>query len=340
MGQVFNLRPIFNRPAEAGYKPRPRGHPGCNPAPLAMTHRSGFVSIIGRPNAGKSTLLNALTGNKLAIVSDKPQTTRTAIQGVVTEPGAQIVFIDTPGIHKSDTLINRRMMDTVRAAVEERDLLLFVADASVPMSAADRDAVDLARKIPAPVFLLLNKIDRVPDKRALLPFIENYKQLHDFAEYFPISAEKGDGLGDLRKAIVARLPEGPKYFPDDYLTDQPERFMAAEIVREKILAATRQEVPHAIAVMVETWEDNPKLLRIAATVYVERAGQKAIVIGARGATLKSIGSAARLELEATFSKKVFLELFVKVRPGWREDPAFLNAIDWRSMTGDSPAIME
>ena len=305
--------------------------------PPAEIYRSGFVSIVGRPNAGKSTLLNALTGSKLAIVSDKPQTTRTTIQGVVTEAHAQIVFIDTPGIHKSSTMINRRMMDTVRAALEERDLLLFMADASVPMTAADRDAVDLTRMIPAPVFLVLNKIDRISDKRALLPLIESYKQLHDFAEYFPISAEKGDGLDDLRRAIVARLPEGPKYFPDDYLTDQPERFMAAEIVREKILAATRQEVPHAIAVMVDNWEDNPKLLRIAATVYVERPGQKAIVIGTRGATLKSIGSEARLELESTFSKKVFLELFVKVRANWREDPTFLNAIDWRTITGDSPA---
>ena len=306
----------------------------------SLTHRSGFVSIAGRPNAGKSTLLNALTGNKLAIVSDKPQTTRTAIQGVVTEPGAQIVFIDTPGIHRSGTLINRRMMNTVRAAIEERDLLLFVADASVPITAADRDAVDLARKISAPVFLVLNKTDRVSDKRALLPLIESYKQLHDFAEYFPISAATGEGLGELRKSIVARLPEGPKYFPDDYLTDQPERFLAAEIVREKILAVTRQEVPHAIAVVVEKWEDNPKLLRIAAIVYVERAGQKAIVIGARGGTLRDIGRQARQELESMFSKKIFVELFVKVRPGWREDPAFLNAIDWRMMTGDSPTIME
>jgi len=306
----------------------------------AMTHRSGFVSIIGRPNAGKSTLLNALAGAKLAIVSEKPQTTRTTVQGVVTEPDAQIVFMDTPGIHKSDTMINRRMMDTVRGALEERDLVLFVADASVPVAASDRDAVDLVRKIPAPVFLVLNKIDRISDKRALLPLIESYKQLHDFAEYFPVSAATGDGLDILQRSIVARLPEGPSYFPDDYLTDQPECFMAAEVVREKILAATRQEVPHAIAVVVEQWEDKPRLLRIAATVYVERPGQKAIVIGSRGATLRNIGSEARLELKSTFSKEVFLELFVKVRPGWREDPAFLNAIDWRTMTGDSPATME
>ncbi|MGA2186113.1 MAG: GTPase Era [Bryobacteraceae bacterium] len=303
-------------------------------------HRSGFVSIIGRPNTGKSTLLNALTGSKLAIVSEKPQTTRTSIQGVVNEPGAQIVFIDTPGIHKSDTLFNRRMMETVRAAVDERDLVLFMADASAPMTAADREAVDLARKVRAPTFLLLNKIDRVDDKRALLPLIETYQKLYDFAEYFPISAATGDGLDQLRRAIVARLPEGPHYFPPDYLTDQPERFLAAEIIREKILCTTRQEVPHAIAVLIEKWEDTGKLLRIAATIYVERPGQKAIVIGAKGAMLKSIGSQTRVEIEALFSKKVFLELFVKVRSGWREDPTFLNAIDWRSMTGDSSAIME
>ncbi len=307
---------------------------------LMPEHRSGFVSIIGRPNAGKSTLLNALTGSKLAIVSEKPQTTRTSIQGVVNEPGAQIVFIDTPGIHKSDNLFNKRMMETVRASVDERDLILFVADAAAPVTAADREAVDLARKISSPVFLLLNKIDRIADKRTLLPLIEQYRQLHDFAEYFPVSAIAGDGLDALRKAIVARLPEGPQYFPPDYITDQPERFLAAEIIREKILAAARQEVPHSIAVLVDNWEDNSKLLRIAATIFVERAGQKAIVIGAKGAMLKSIGTGARMEMESLFSKKVFLELFVKVRAGWREDPAFLNAIDWRSMTGDSSAIME
>lgn len=303
-------------------------------------HRSGFVSIIGRPNAGKSTLLNALAGSKLAIVSSKPQTTRTSIQGVVNEPDAQIVFIDTPGIHKSDTLFNKRMMETVRSSLDERDLVLFVADASLPVTAADREAVDLARKIQAPTFLLLNKIDRLDDKRALLQLIAQYRELHDFAEYFPISASTGDGLDELRRAIVARLPEGPRYFPPDYLTDQPERFLAAEIIREKILSTTRQEVPHAIAVLVDKWEDSGRLLRIAATVYVERPGQKAIVIGAKGAMLKSIGSQARIEIEALFSRKVFLELFVKVRSGWREDPAFLNAIDWRSMTGDSSAIME
>jgi GTP-binding protein Era len=303
-------------------------------------HRSGFVSIIGRPNAGKSTLLNALIGSKLAIVSEKPQTTRTSIQGVVNEPGAQIVFIDTPGIHKSGTLFNKRMMETVRAAVDERDLVLFMADASAPITAADREAVDLARKVRAPAFLLLNKIDRVSDKRTLLPLLEAYQKLHDFTEYFPISAATGDGLDPLRKAIVARLPEGPRYFPPDYLTDQPERFLAAEIIREKILSTTRQEVPHAIAVLIEKWEDSGRLLRIAATIYVERPGQKAIVIGAKGAMLKSIGSQARREIESLFSRKVFLELFVKVRPGWREDPTFLNAIDWRSMTGDTSVIME
>jgi len=307
---------------------------------LMPEHRSGFVSIVGRPNAGKSTLLNALTGARLAIVSSKPQTTRTAIQGVVNEPGAQIVFIDTPGIHRSDTLFNKRMMETVRAAVDERDLILFVADAAAPISAADREAVDLARSVQAPAFLVLNKIDRIADKRELLPLIESYRALHDFAEYFPVSAAKGDGLAGLRRAIVARLPEGPEYFPPDYLTDQPERFLAGEIIREKILAATRQEVPHAIAVLIDKWEDGTKLLRIAATIFVERAGQKAIVIGARGSTLKSIGSAAREEIEAQFARKVFLELFVKVRANWREDPEFLNAIDWRSMTGESSSIME
>ncbi len=300
-------------------------------------HRSGFVSLVGRPNVGKSTLLNALTGARLAIVSDKPQTTRTAIQGVLTTPEAQVVFLDTPGIHKSDTLFNKRMMEAVRSALDERDLLLFVIDASLHVTEEDRQALDVLRNVTSPVFLVLNKIDRVRQKDRLLPLIEHYKELRDFAEYIPVSAASGSGLEELKRAILHALPEGPQYFPADYVTDQPERFLAAEILREKILAETRQEVPHSVAVLIDAWEEKKRLIRIAATIYVERTGQKAIIIGARGAMLKTIGTAAREEMERLLGRKVFLEMFVKVKREWREDPAFLNSIDWRAMTGESAA---
>lgn len=294
---------------------------------------SGFVSILGRPNAGKSTLLNALVGTKLAIVSSKPQTTRTTIQGVLTTEGAQMVFLDTPGIHKSDTRFNRRMMETVRAALDGRDALVLVADASLAFTEADSQAIDLVRKANTPVILALNKIDRLKDKTALLGLIETYKAAHEFADYVPISALTGEGLEDLKAAILKRLPEGPQYFPADHITDQPERFLAGELIREKILDETRQEVPHSVAVLIERWEESPRLLRISAAIYVEKEGQKAILIGARGAMLKRVGTLARQEMESFFGRKVFLELFVKVKPAWREDPAFLNEIDWRSMLG-------
>jgi GTPase len=298
-----------------------------------MKHRAGFVAILGRPNAGKSTLLNALMGTKLAIVASKPQTTRTAIQGVLTLPEAQIVFLDTPGIHKSSTPLNKRMMDTVRAAADAPDVVLFVIDSLAPFSEQDAQAVDLAKKAGAPVIAVLNKIDWLEEKPKLLALIERYRALHDFAAYLPISARAGQGLEELRMEIVARLPEGPALYPADYLTDQPERFLAAEVIREKVLHHTRQEVPHAVAVLIESWEDTPKMLRIAATIYVERAGQKAILIGSGGAALKKIGTLARQELERSLGRKIFLQTLVKVRPGWRQDPGFLAAVDWRSVTG-------
>lgn len=297
-------------------------------------HRSGFVSIIGRPNAGKSTLLNALVGQKVAIVADKPQTTRTSIQGVATTPEAQIIFIDTPGIHKADSPINKRMMDAVRAALEERDLLLLVVDASRAFSEEDAQAVDLAKKTGTPVVLVLNKVDLLKDKARLLPLIERYKALADFADYLPVSAAKGEGLDELRRAILERLPQGPAYFPEDYVTDQPERYLAAELVREKVLEATRQEVPHAVAVTVDRWEETPEITRIYATIRVERPGQKAIIIGTKGAMLKKIGMLAREEMERLFGIRIYLNLYVRVQPGWREQPAFLNALDWRTMAGE------
>jgi GTP-binding protein Era len=296
-------------------------------------HISGFISILGRPNSGKSTLLNALVGAKIAIVTGKPQTTRTLVQGVLTLPNAQVVFLDTPGIHKPDTLLNRRMMENIRAALDERDLLLFLADATQPFSDADVEALRLLGQSRAPVLLVLNKIDRVKDKPQLLPLIEQYKTAYEFADYIPVSALKGSGLDDLRAAILARLPEGPAYFPPDYLTDQPERFLAAELIREKILAETRQEVPHSVAVLVDAWEEGPRLTRIAATIYVERDGQKGIIIGAKGSMLKRIGTLAREDMERLTGRKIFLEMYVKVQPRWREDPRFLEQLDWHSMAG-------
>jgi GTP-binding protein Era len=293
--------------------------------------KSGFVSLVGRPNAGKSTLLNALVGQKVAIVAAKPQTTRTSIQGVVTMPEAQIVFVDTPGIHKADSQLNKRLMNTVRASLEERDLLLFLVDSTRAFTVEDRRALDMATKTGTPVVLVLTKVDLLPDKSRLLPLIEQYKQLHNFVDFVPVSATKRVGLDELRKAILDRLPEGPAYFPEDYVTDQPERFLAAELVREKVLQVTRQEVPHSVAVMVDRWEEGPSLTRIYATIRVERPGQKAIVIGKKGAVLVKIGTLARVEMEKLFGVKIYLDLHVRVQPGWREEAAFLDALDWRTM---------
>ena len=295
--------------------------------------RSGFVSILGRPNAGKSTLLNALLGEKLAIVASKPQTTRTTIQGVLNVPGAQVVLLDTPGIHESDTLFNKRMMDQVRTAVADRDALIFVADGTRDPDDEDRKALSVLERSNAPAILALNKIDRVAHKQDLLPRLDKYREIREFADFVPISAIKGEGLEELLKAIVAKLPEGEPFFPPDYITDQPERFLVAELVREKILAFAREEVPHAVAVLVDKWEEAPRTTRVHATVIVERPGQKKIVIGAGGSMLKKVGSAAREDAERILGRKIYLELFVRVEPGWRENPQFLAEIDPRSMAG-------
>jgi GTPase len=298
----------------------------------AVPHRTGFVSIAGRPNAGKSTLLNALIGEKLAITARQAQTTRTSVQGALTTPEAQIIFVDTPGIHKSDTLFNKRMMETVRSALQERDLVLFVADATKPITEEDRHAIGVL-KGGANALLVLNKIDRLADKRLVLPLIAEYSELHQFLEAVPVSASKKDGLDELRRVIVKYLPEGQPLFPEDYLTDQPIRFLAAEIIREKILRIAHHEVPHAVAVTIDQWQEKPRLTRISATIHVERPGQKSILIGTRGEVMKKVGTEAREELERMAGTKIFLELFVKVKKNWREDPAFLNSIDWRAMVG-------
>jgi GTPase len=292
-----------------------------------MSHKAGMVSIVGRPNAGKSTLVNTLVGQKVAIVSPRPQTTRNRIQGIVNRPDAQVVLVDTPGIHKPDSVLSRQMMDEVQQAVEGIDILSLIVDAAEQFGAGDRFILEWIRRFDGLVYLLLNKIDRIA-KPHLLTLIDLYRKEYEFAEIFPISALKGDGTSELVDSWIERLPEGPPLFPPEQFTDQPERFLAAEIVREKAILATRQEVPHAIAVLVDDFEEGAKLLRIRATIYVEREGQKGILIGKGGATLKKIGSEARKELEEMLGTKIFLELFVKAQANWRQNAALVRQLDW------------
>jgi len=300
-----------------------------------MPFRSGFVCILGRPNAGKSTLLNALVGEKLAIISPKPQTTRNRIQGVVHIPkhkgkdGGQIVLIDTPGVHKPDSSLGRKMMVEVREALEGCDLVLVIVDVTHKLDPRDQFVLDLVKHSKTKAFLILNKIDLVREKSRLLPLIEEYRKLYDFAEVFPISALKRNGLDGLMKAIVAALPAGPAYFPEDEVTDQPARFMAAEIIREQVLLNTSEEIPYATTVIVDSFEEGERLTRIAATVYCERDGQKRILIGKGGQMLKKIGTSARIQIERMLGTKVFLELYVKAEPGWRDSRQFVDELDWR-----------
>ena len=310
-----------------------------------MKFRAGFVSIIGRPNSGKSTLLNALVGEKIAIVSRKPQTTRNRIQGIVnvkaakgTPPG-QIVFVDTPGVHKPDSNLNRKMMHEVHEALEGRDLVLFLLDVTHKLDANDRYALQMLERAGGPAFLVLTKIDLI-EKTKLLPLIAEYSKLHAFKEVIPISSLKKDGLQQLLEKVLRALPEGQPYFPPDQMTDQPERFIAAELIREKILRETGEELPYATTVVIERFEEGAKLTRISATIYCEREGQKRILIGKGGSMLKKIGTAARLDVERLLGTKVFLELFVKVEPGWRESRAFVEQLDWHRQLQELGSTMQ
>lgn len=296
---------------------------------MAGEFKCGFVAIVGRPNAGKSTLVNRLVGEKVAIVTSRPQTTRNRIQGIVNRANAQVVLIDTPGLHRPDSALGRQMMGEVDAAMETVDALALILDASEDFGAGDRRAIERVQRFDGTRFLLLNKIDRVPKAR-LLPIIETSTKLGSFDEIIPISALTGEGVELVLEKIIAILPAGPPHFPVDQYTDQPERFLAAEIVREKAMEATTQEVPHAVAVLVDSFEEGEKLIRIRATIYVEREGQKGILIGRGGQSLKNIGTAARKELESILGSKIFLELFVKVLRNWRENAQLVRQLDWHS----------
>ena len=293
-----------------------------------MGFKAGFVALLGRPNTGKSTLVNRLVGQKVAIVSPRPQTTRNRIQGIVNRPGAQVILIDTPGLHRPTSVLGRQMMEEVEMALDGIDLLAVLLDASEPLTTEDRAALDRAHRFHRQCLVLPNKIDLIA-KPKLLPLIDTLAREYGFAEIIPISALTGDGLPRLVEQVIAHLPEGQPYFPDDLFTDQPERFLAGELLREKVLTFTRQEVPHAVAVLVDSFEEGPRLVRIRATIYVEREGQKGIIIGRGGDMLKRIGAAARKEMEDLLGVKVFLETYVKVQRNWRQRPALVRQLDWR-----------
>jgi GTP-binding protein Era len=290
-------------------------------------YKAGFVTIIGRPNAGKSTLVNRLVGQKVAIVTSKPQTTRNRIQGIVTRADAQIVLVDTPGIHEAKTSLNKLMMREVAAAMEGIDVLLAVVDGAEAHPGVDPVLIDRIKRFGGKTILVLNKVDKIK-KQKLLPLLETYGKTEAFAAMVPVSAMKGDGCAQLLEEVVKLLPKNEPFFPEDQVTDQPERFLASEIVREKAIAQTYHEVPHALKVDVEKWEESPKLLRIEMTLTVERPSQKKILIGQKGEMLKKVGTLARKELEEILGTRIYLGLFVKVSENWRENPAALRELDW------------
>jgi GTPase len=319
------LEPVEVLADEAEFEPMLEPEP---PSRGETPFKSGFVAIVGLPNAGKSTLVNALVGRKVAIVSAKPQTTRNRIVGIVHRPGAQIVLVDTPGLHRPTTALDRQMAEEIEKGIEGVDLLAVIVDATREFSREDQFPIERARRFAGPSFLLLNKIDRI-EKPLLLPLIDRYRQEHAWSEVIPISALKRDGLAALLTELVRYLPEGAPLFPEDQFTDQPERFLAAELVREKALGLTQQEVPYSLGVTVDKFEESERLIKIYATILVEREGQRGILIGKGGSMIKKIGTQARMDLERLLETKIYLELFVKVQPGWRDNPSVVGQLDWR-----------
>jgi GTP-binding protein Era len=287
--------------------------------------KSGFVSIVGRPNSGKSTLLNRLVGEKISIVTDKPQTTRHVIRGIVTRPDGQITFLDTPGIHKPMHRMNERMMKSVRDAMADVDLIALIVDCAAAFGQGDEFVVELLKPVTTKKILLLNKIDRVA-KNNLLPMMDRYSKLDNFEEIIPISALSGENVDTVLTQIFRHLPEGPNFYPDDQLSDQPERAIAAEMIREKLILVTEEEMPYSTAVVIDRFEEGENLDRIFASIFVERESQKAIVIGKGGTKLKEIGIEARKDLETFLGKKIFLELHVKVKKKWRDDDETLRTL--------------
>ncbi|TAN64052.1 GTPase Era [bacterium] len=281
--------------------------------------KSGFTAIIGRTNAGKSTLLNAIVGQKISIISDKVQTTRNTVRGFATSKDSQIVFLDTPGIHKGSGLLGKFMFREAVSSLDGADVIIFLVEADRDVSNDERFIISLLENVKTPVLLVINKIDKV-SRQTLLPLIKTYSGLYNFKEVFPISALKGDGVSQLVDAIKKELPEGPLYFPEDSLTDQPERFVVAEMIREKVFQFTRQEVPYSTAVVIESFIEGKKLISISAAINVEKDSQKGILIGKGAQTLKRIGTAARHDIEKLLGVKVFLELFVRVEDDWTKRP--------------------
>lgn len=289
--------------------------------------KSGLVALIGRPNAGKSTLLNRLVGEKIAAVSNKPQTTRHKIKGIVSLDDGQIVFVDTPGVHKPGYLLNRRMMASVHDALLSVDLVVLMRDASVSTGNGDRFVLDLVKQAEKPAVLVLNKIDKINDKAKLLPLIEFYSKEHEFKELIPVSALKGEAVAELLDNIKNHLPVGEPLYSAEELTDQPLRLLVAEMVREQILKRTGEELPYVTAVITEKYDEtDPKLVRVYCAIYVERPSQKKIIIGKQGSRLKEVGSEARLRIESLLGKKVYLQLFVKVVKDWRNQERRLDEL--------------
>lgn len=292
-------------------------------------YRSGTVALVGRPNAGKSTLLNRLVGAKVAITSDKPQTTRHRILGVLTRPDGQLVFVDTPGVHRPHFRMNKRMMDTTQAALRDVDLVALLIDVTESAGAGTNFVIDLVKGVDVPAFLLLNKVDRIP-KPKLLPMIQAYAGRAAWAEVIPISALKGDNCESFLESALGYLPEGGALYPEDALTDRSERFLTAELVREQLLRHTRDELPFSTAVSVDSWEEPERpggSVRIFATIFVDADSQKPIVIGRGGSMLKKVGTAARAQIEQMLGRKIFLDLRVKVRSGWREQAPLLDQLE-------------
>ena len=289
--------------------------------------KSGFIAILGRPNVGKSTFFNAVIGDKISIVADKPQTTRNRISGILNVPDAQLIFLDTPGMHNPKTPLNRAMVKAARDTIGDADLILMMVEADKPVGAQDLFLIEALAGVQAPVFLAINKTDRA-EKSLLLPLMDQCRRLYDFAGIFPVSARTGNGLEALIHGIKEALPDGPRLFPDDIATEATERFIAGEFIREQILRLTSQEIPYASAVEIDAFkEDESKnLIRISATILVEKESQKAIMIGKKGALLKKIGTRARLAMENLFGAKVFLELFVRVKKDWTTSDKMLREL--------------